>query len=216
MRRTLTALLTAAAVILLAGAPAAAGADPGPPARSCGALRLTSDLPAPPPGSAVTQSVRIDDHCHVVTGPIRYTPVAAEARRRAARPDTFHTYSQMYDCCGILMTALYTDSTATTSGGVVTSSETAVSTHNNREPWNAGWSVVSATSTGGCPAACAAATYAHQAELSYQGIFDVTGWWYHNEHRSAVVLAGDGTATCQQDVTLRHGFIGWHWEHGCA
>jgi hypothetical protein len=122
----------------------------------------------------------------------------------------------MYDCCNILMTALYTDSTATTSGGQVTASSTAISTHNNREPWDAGWSVAGTSGTGGCSAACAAATYTEHAEFSYQGIFDPTGVYYYNTHDSAVVLNGDGTATCTQSVTLKHTFVGWNWQHSCS
>jgi hypothetical protein len=212
MRRTFVALALAAAAVFLAPGPAAASAST--PDQSCGALRLTGSLPAPPAGKAVRQSVTIGPDCQVITGPAKVVAASPAARTAAAAP--FHTYSQMYDCCGIVMTALYTDSTATTAGGQVTSSSSTRSTHNNREPWNAGWSLVSATGSGGCAGACPAAEYNHHAEFSYQGIFDATGNWYYNVHDSKVVLNGDGTARCEQSVTLRHSFIGWNWVHGCG
>ncbi|MBM0276146.1 hypothetical protein [Micromonospora tarensis] len=162
----------------------------------------------------VRQSISIGADCRVVTGPAEILPAPAGKARLAAA--SYHTYSEMYDCCGIVMSALYTDSTSTTAGGAVTSSSTSFSTHVNREPWNAGWSVRTATSSGGCATACPSASYDHHAEFSYQGIFDTTGDWYYNVHDSRVVLNGDGTATCQQSVNLRHTFIGWNWVHGCG
>jgi hypothetical protein len=216
MRRTITALLTAAAVVILA-APAASASAPAAapePPRTCGAIRLTGDLPVPPPGLVARRSVTVGADCRVVEGPVRLVAAPATKARLAAA--TYHTSSEMYDCCGIVMSALYTDSTAATAGGQVTSSSTAISTHVNREPWNAGWSVQTATSAGGCAAACPSAEYTHHAEFSYQGIFDPTGNWYYNVHDSAVVLNGDGTATCRQSVTLRHSFVGWNWAHTCG
>jgi hypothetical protein len=212
MRHTIMALLTAAAAVVLI--PGTASAAPPAPARECGAIHLVGSLPAPSAGTAVRQSISIDENCRVVRGPVKVLAARAGAARLAAA--TYHTYSEMYDCCNIVMSALYTDSSATTAGGQVTSSSTTFSTHVNREPWNAGWTVRTATSAGGCPVACASARYDHHAEFSYQGIFDATGTWYYNVHDSAAVLNGDGTVTCQQSVTLRHTFVGWNWVHGCG
>jgi hypothetical protein len=200
MRRTVLALLAIVTAIALTPGPAS-GSSPAPP-RSCGPVRLTGSAPVPPPGRVVRQSVSIGDDCRVVTGPVEFLAAPPRAARLASAP--FHTYSEMYDCCGILMTALHTDSTA---------ASTTYSTHANREPWDAGWSVRAAT---GCAADCPSGRYDHHAEFSYRGIFDVTGAWYYNAHDSAVVFDGDGTATCRQTVTLRHSFIGWNWVHGCG
>ncbi|MDG4810771.1 hypothetical protein O7634_28785 [Micromonospora sp. WMMD1120] len=212
MRRLLAALLTTATAVILV--PGTASASPrATTTQPCGAMQLTGNLPAPRPGTAVRQSISIGADCQVVTGPAQ---VVATPNSRARLAAAYHTYSEMYDCCGIVMSALYTDSTSSTAGGAVTSSSTSFSTHVNREPWNAGWSVRTATSTGGCVTACPSATYDHHAEFSYQGIFDATGEWYYNIHDSRVVLNGDETATCQQTVNLRHTFIGWNWVHGCG
>ncbi|MET8090849.1 hypothetical protein [Micromonospora sp. NPDC005220] len=212
MRRILTALLTTAAAVILV--PGTASASPAEPTQSCGPIQLTGSLTLPEPGTVIRQSVSIGDDCQVVTGRAQVVAAPTGRTRLAAAP--YHTYSEMYDCCGIVMSALYTDSTRTTSGGQVTSSSTTFSTRVNREPWNAGWSVRTATSSGGCASSCPSAVYDHHAEFSYQGIFDPTGDWYYNIHDSKVVLNGDGTATCQQTVNLRHTFIGWNWVHGCG
>ncbi|GAB1692081.1 hypothetical protein [Krasilnikovia sp. M28-CT-15] len=216
----LTALATAAMMILT---PAPAHADPGRAGSACPELRLTADLPAPPPGAEVRQSVTIGDDCAAHPGPVQVVAAARTGRTGlAARgltgtaPRSFHSFSQMYDCCNILMTALYSDHTWSTGGGQVVTADSRVSTHVNREPWDAGWTVRDATGSGGCPGACPAATFTAHADFTYRGVFDVTGTWYANTHDSSVVLAGDGTATCRHTVDLRHTFIGWHWEHGCS
>ncbi|MCU7728359.1 hypothetical protein ODJ79_32000 [Actinoplanes sp. KI2] len=212
----LAAIATAAALILT---PSPAHADPGRDGSACPEVRLTADLPAPPLGATVRQSVTIGDDCAAHLGPVEVVPAARTAARSlaaGAAPRTFHSFSQMYDCCNILMTALYSDHTWSTGDGLVQAADSRVSTHVNREPWDAGWTVRESTGSGGCTGACPAATFTAHADFTYRGIFDVTGTWYANTHDSSVVLAGDGTATCRHTVDLRHTFIGWHWEHGCS
>ncbi|GAB1640721.1 hypothetical protein KRMM14A1259_11440 [Krasilnikovia sp. MM14-A1259] len=199
---------------------------------ACPEVRLTSDLPAPPAGAQVRQSITIGDDCVAHPGPVEVVAAprslarvgareqaeqaAASAEQAAATPRTLHSYSQMYDCCNILMTALYSDHTWSTADGLVSAADSRVSTHANREPWDAGWTAHDVTGAGGCAAACPTATYTARAGFSYRGIFDVTGAWYANTHDSTVVLTGDGAATCRHSVDLRHTFVGWHWEHGCS
>jgi hypothetical protein len=79
-----------------------------------------------------------------------------------------------------------------------------------------GWKLETLNSSGGCTAPCSTAEYTQYAEFGYRGLFDPTGLWYHNRHDTTVVVHGDGAATCEQRVTLRHAFIGWNWIHGCA
>ncbi|MET8151295.1 hypothetical protein ACIBSW_31760 [Actinoplanes sp. NPDC049668] len=202
MRPEITILLTVATGLVVAAGPA----DAAPAAaEECGAVLLTSELPAPPAGRIARQAVTIGANCQVVRGPVEF--VAAPAAKAFSATATYRTSSEMYDCCRILMTALYTDSTV---------GSTTMSTHHNREPWNAGWSVTATSSNGGCQAECGAATYASHAEFSYRGIFDPTGTYYANVHDTSVVLNGDGSATCTQAVRLRHSFIGWNWQHTCA
>nr|BFE76168.1 hypothetical protein GCM10020092_094690 [Actinoplanes digitatis] len=172
MRLKITILLLAATGLIVAAGPANAAAQPS--AEDCGAVRLTSDLPAPPAGKIARRAVSIGANCRIVRGPVEF--VTAPAVNAFDATATYHTSSEMYDCCRILMTALYTDSTVSTSGGMVTDSSTTMSTHHNREPWNAGWSVTATSTSGGCRAECAAATYAYHAEFSYRGIFRPDGY----------------------------------------
>ncbi|MEU7903371.1 hypothetical protein [Actinoplanes sp. NPDC049118] len=217
-RKTIILLLAATGLIVAAGpadaAPMATATGTRPAGEDCGAVRLTSDLPAPPVGRSARQTVTIGANCQVVRGPVEF--VSTPAVNALDATATYHTSSEMYDCCRILMTALYTDSTVSTAGGLVTGSSTTISTRHNREPWNAGWSVASTSNKGGCPAECAAASHTGHAEFSYRGIFDPTGHYYANIHDTSVVLNGDGSATCTETVDLRHSFIGWNWQHTCA
>lgn len=217
------------AAVLTAAAPAAlaAGHDGRPATRSCGALRLTGSLPVPPAGMAVQQDVSIGADCAPRLGAVRLVPVdrakgAAAARQATAAATatdgTHHvsSWNEMYDCCNIRMTGLYTTSDWTTGGGRVVSSSTDASEQYNREPWNAGWSPASSRHDADCTADCAVSHTEAHADFTYRGIFDVTGNWYANSHHSYVDLGADGTATCRFDVDLRHTFVGWNWRHGCA
>ncbi|MEV4642298.1 hypothetical protein AB0J80_33610 [Actinoplanes sp. NPDC049548] len=187
MRRSTAVLLAAAGLLAATASPASAAAAPG--RRECGQLSITDALPVLPGGRPARRSVAVGEDCRITYGRV----VAGEG-------GGYRTTSEMYDCCGILMTALTTRTDATTS---------TYDTHVNREPWDAGWSVESVTRTGG-------PTVTTHAEFAYRGIFDPTGHWYHNTHDTSVTIAADGTATCRQSVTLRHTFIGWHWEHSCS
>jgi hypothetical protein len=204
--------------MVLVAVPGKASAGPGPDVpsehRTCEDVHIDGVLPSPPAGSAVRQTVTIDEQCAVRFGPVEFGPnrVAAVA---AGDVHTLRAYSTMYDCCGIVMTALSSTYTWRTAGRQITSASPDVRTRVNREPWDGGWTTQVVTSGGGCPLPCGQARYTAHAEFSYQGIFDVTGTWYANVHDSWVAVAGDGTATCGQSVSLRHTFIGWHWVRGC-
>ncbi|MGW2424539.1 hypothetical protein ACWC0C_35770 [Streptomyces sp. NPDC001709] len=228
MRTRFALCVVLAATVLTTAAPAALAAGDGarPAARSCGALRLTGSLPVPPAGLAVQQDVSIGADCRARLGAVRLVPVgrvaqAAPAHRATAAPaadGTHHVsgWNEMYDCCGIRMTGLYTTADWTTGGGRVVSAAADATEQYNREPWNAGWSPASSGHGADCTADCAVSHTEAHADFSYRGIFDVTGNWYANSHHSYVDLGADGTASCRFDVELRHTFVGWNWRHGCA
>ncbi|MCB5182189.1 hypothetical protein [Streptomyces antimicrobicus] len=232
--RNVFAAVLAAAVLSLTAVPASATAAPAASApaagQDCGEVRLTGSLPAPPAGTAVQQQITIGPDCKPVLGEVRFVPApptgdakAAKALSAAAAPaaaaDTsrqFKSWNEMFDCCNIRMTGLYTTSQWTTDGTRITAASTDVTQGWNREPWNAGWNLKSATQNTDCTENCAASRTEAHADFTYKGIFDVTGSWYANTHHSYVDLAADGTATCRFDVQLRHSFIGWNWQRGCS
>ncbi|MFI7601517.1 hypothetical protein [Actinoplanes sp. NPDC049681] len=192
MRRSIPAIGAAAVALagLLAGAAPAAASERAP--RDCGQLRITDTLPVPADGQQARRDVVVGADCRLRYESVEVAPVAADR--------SYRTSSEMYDCCNILMTSLTTRTDAESS---------TYDTHVNREPWDAGWTVENVTRTTG-------STVSTHAEFGYRGIFDPTGRWYHNVHDTSVTVAPDGTMTCRQSVTLRHTFIGWHWEHSCS
>ena len=234
MRNRITlAIALAAGLFSLTVVPAAASPVGGTPAdagtgRTCEDVRLSGSLPAPPPGMTVRQEVTLDEDCTPRLGPARLVPSAktggADARsgqsagaRAAAATGTrqLRTWSEMYDCCNIRMSGLYTTSTWDTEGGRVTTAATDATQEWNREPWNAGWSLESSGKSADCVTNCAVSRHEAHAEFSYQGIFDPSGGWYANNHHSYVELNADGTASCRFDVELKHSFVGWNWQRGC-
>ncbi|MER5888589.1 hypothetical protein ABT160_32595 [Streptomyces sp. NPDC001941] len=227
-RSTLTAVLSAfaaAALALTAGtasATAASGAPSGQAGRtgaSCGSLRLTGDLPAPPAGMAVRQDVTIGAGCRPVFGKVTLVPARESAKAgslsAAGATRQLKSWNEMYDCCNIRMTGVYTTSQWTTDGGRVTNAATDVTQQWNREPWNAGWNLKSQSRSTDCVTDCRVSRTEAHADFTYKGIFDVTGDWYATTHHSYVDLNADSTATCRFEVELRHTFIGWNWRRGC-
>ncbi|MFE9701898.1 hypothetical protein [Streptomyces sp. NPDC005930] len=217
-KATCVALATAGALFLLGGTAVAAPADETGPARSCEGVRLTGSLPVPPAGTAVRQTITIGEDCKPHAGPVSRAAAPAPATGRsdaAAATRQIRSSNEMYDCCNIRMTGLYTTSDWTVADGRITTAATTATQGYNREPWDAGWSLASATSGQDCDTDCATVNSVADASFTYQGIFDVTGDWYANSHHSAVRLDADGTAECTFDVELRHTFVGWNWQHGC-
>ncbi|MFF8476291.1 hypothetical protein [Streptomyces sp. NPDC015414] len=226
-RYPLFVMLAAAGLAAVGPASQAVGKEAETAARSCGTLRLTSSLPEPPAGTAVQQDVSVGADCVPRFGAVRLVPVDRAGQgttgdRRAtvagAADGSHHlsSWNEMYDCCGIRMTALYTTSDWTTDGGRVTGAATDATERHNREPWNAGWSPVSVTRGTDCTAGCADSRSEAHADFTYRGIFDATGNRYANVHHSYLDLGADGTASCRFEVVLRHTFVGWNWRHGCA
>ncbi|MEV5546086.1 hypothetical protein AB0L35_08070 [Streptomyces sp. NPDC052309] len=218
-----TALAAAGLVLLFGGTATAAPAGGTDNPRSCEGVRLTGSLPVPPAGLSARQTVTIGEDCTPVTGKVEYVPAgsapgaAREAGVAAADSAGRHVrgWNEMYDCCNIRMTGLYTTADWDTAGGRITTASSAATQGWNREPWDAGWSLASAANTQDCAADCLSVTAEADASFTYRGIFDATGDWYANTHRTSVRLNADGTASCTFDVELKHTFIGWNWQRGC-
>ncbi|MEV5240327.1 hypothetical protein AB0K89_14645 [Streptomyces cinnamoneus] len=226
-KRFASVVVASAGLLSLMSGTALADTAPPSPEQSCEGVKLTGTLPAPPAGMAVVQDVTIGKDCKPVTGPVQYVPAssgkAAAKGALAAAPQgapaaagrQFRSWNEMFDCCNIRMTGLYTTSTWSSADGRITTAATEARHEWNREPWDAGWSLKSSDKKDDCTTNCATVTTQANAEFTYKGIFDVTGKWYANTHHSNVKLNPDSTATCTFDVDLRHTFIGWNWRRGC-
>ncbi|GGW75244.1 hypothetical protein GCM10010381_69780 [Streptomyces xantholiticus] len=236
MRNRMTLAATVAAGLFsLTAVPASAAPTDGAPAgprdaQACKDVKLTGSLAVPPVGMAVRQQVTIGPDCKPLLGPARLVPksgaegAAAVADSAAAGTTSgavasgtrqVRSRSEMYDCCNIRMTGLYTTSSWAADGTAVTSVSTDATQEWNREPWNAGWSLKSSGKSADCLTDCTVSNNDAHAEFSYQGIFDPSGAWYANSHHSYVTLKADGTASCRFEVELKHSFIGWNWQRGC-
>ncbi len=222
----MTAAATAALVFLTSGAAVAAPAqDADGTAQPCGSVRLSGELPAPPAGRAVRQQITIGPDCKLEPGPVEYVAASGAVRpgtspraTPAAGAEAGHqvrSWNEMFDCCTIRMTGLYTTSSWTVADARVTTASTTPTQQWNREPWDAGWSLKSASGKDDCTTDCPAVNSEAHADFTYRGIFDPTGSWYANTHHSYVRLNADLTATCTFDVELKHSFVGWNWRRGC-
>ncbi|QKV90651.1 hypothetical protein HUT19_01825 [Streptomyces sp. NA02950] len=210
----------ASLAVLLGGTGTATAQDSGTGGKSCDGVRLTGDLPAPSAGRAVSRQITIGPDCKATLGPVRHT-AASPAARRAAAPAAagaghqLRGWNEMYDCCNIRMTGLYTTAAWDTTDQRITEATITPTQEWNREPWDAGWSLASRTSKDDCTADCPVVNSQAHADFTYKGIFDPIGSWYANTHHSTVRLNADGTSSCHFDVELRHTFVGWNWRYGC-
>ncbi|UED85196.1 hypothetical protein [Streptomyces profundus] len=204
--------------VLSGTATAATAATEQDAAQSCGAIELSGSLPAPPEGMSVQQTVTIGEDCEPELGPVEYVPVespATDLTSTAAASRQIRSWSEMYDCCNIRMTGLYSTADWNTEDGRIVTATTTATQEWNREPWNAGWSLESASDTQDCAEDCSVVNHDAVADFSYQGIFDPTGNRYANTHHSSIQLNADATADCTFDVQLKNTFIGWNWQRGC-
>ncbi|WP_229859443.1 hypothetical protein [Streptomyces poonensis] len=171
---------------------------------------------------SVQQTVTIGEDCRPELGPVRYEPTStaasSPARASAAAASVtrqLRSWNEMYDCCNIRMTGLYSTATWTVADGRISSATTTATQEWNREPWDAGWSLKAATDKKDCATDCPVVNHEADADFTYKGVFDITGEWYANTHHSSVGLNPDATAVCTFDVELRNTFIGWNWQRGC-
>ncbi|MBL1083569.1 hypothetical protein JK359_16590 [Streptomyces actinomycinicus] len=217
---------TIALVGVFGGSAVAAQTAPGTgeaqTAKSCGSVELSGSLPAPPAGMAVQQQVTIGDDCKPELGPVRYVPAGSAATGvrgvrtgAAAGARELRTWNEMFDCCNIRMTGLYTTSTWDTASGRVDNAVTQGRQEWNREPWNAGWSLLSSSTKDDCATQCAVVNSEAHASFTYAGIFDPSGTVYANTHHSYVQIDAGSGVSCHFDVELKHTFIGWNWRRGC-
>ncbi|WP_432047793.1 hypothetical protein [Streptomyces asiaticus] len=226
-RLSIAAVSAVSLVALLGGttvatAQTAQESDPAP--KSCDGVRLTGELPAPAPGQAVSGQITIGADCKPERVSVQHGPASARSARTATAAGDAATaaaghqlrgWNEMYDCCNIRMTGLYTASSWDTANGRVTTGGTTATQEWNREPWDAGWSLTSQNAKDDCVTDCAEVNSEAHADFAYKGVFDPTGDWYDNTHHSYVQLKADGTASCRFDVELRHTFVGWNWRYGC-
>ncbi|WP_125516072.1 hypothetical protein [Streptomyces sp. WAC 01529] len=222
MRRASVTLAAVGLAFALGGTASGASGTGQDAAQSCGALKLSGSLPVPPAGMSVQQTVTVGEDCEPELGPVRYarasTAAKAPARGITAAATTgrqIRSWNEMFDCCNIRMTGLYSKADWSTADGRISKATTSATQEWNREPWNAGWSLKSADQKQDCAADCAVVNQEAHASFTYKGIFDLTGDWYANTHHSYVKLTGDAAPTCTFDVELKHTFVGWNWQRGC-
>lgn len=215
-RLSIAAVSAVSLVTLLGGTTVATAQESDPAPKSCDGVRLTGELPAPAPGQAVSGQITIGADCKPERVSVQHGPASARSARIAtAAGHQLRGWNEMYDCCNIRMTGLYTASSWDTANGRVTTGGTTATQEWNREPWDAGWSLTSQNAKDDCATDCAEVNSEAHADFAYKGVFDPTGDWYSNTHHSYVQLKADGTTSCRFDVELRHTFVGWNWRYGC-
>jgi len=133
------------------------------------------------------------------------------------------TYNRSWDCCGILMNALYTSLDFSWDDFVVTSVTNQWNTtvyHTEAPPsrgWYLDWQQLFYDS--GC-LGCSSLRLRGQAGFGYQGVFDPSGTLFYNTYDNTMTGYANGAIFGTYSVTWRNSAPGWHvqqwYAYGCA
>jgi len=127
-------------------------------------------------------------------------------------------YQRTWDCCGILMTALYTTLDWTATGSAVYPNNQYNTVIYHREAGgSSGWnlSYQNLSYTGGC-AGCWSASLNGNAEYWYQGVLDPSGQLFDNQYHNWMTGYGDGSWYCSYWYQWKNGAPGWSEQAWCG
>ena len=233
VNRLVTAL--AVTVIAFSSAPAPAmAAAPLPSTHGCGSVGQHGVLPRPPSGMASLVEATLGPDCRLHVSAVQVVELGSIPSGPASGSGTYfyhqdpHTfvpgdpvatvYQRTWDCCNILMTALYTTFDWTATGSAVYANNQYNTVIYHREAGNVGgWNLDYQTLTyhGGCNG-CWSATLHGEAGYWYQGSLDWSGQLFYNSYSNDMFGYGDGSWGCNYSWYWRNGAPGWSQQSWCA
>jgi len=125
-------------------------------------------------------------------------------------------HQRLWDCCGILLNAFYTDVKWGFTGRAVSwYTGTDYERHHTEWPFP-GWYPLAHRICCGNQAGRWAVSISGHIEFGYRGVFDPTGTWYYNTYDNLLIAYGNGGAACRYAYSFRHAFRGWHTQDWCG
>ena len=197
---------------------------------SCPALGAVRSVPMPARGFAVVSEGTVTADCRLVFAPDRVVPisqmpaapsgpqyVSGHGRVSAGDPEAT-VYQRSWDCCNILMNALYTTLVWNAYGSYVYTTNQWNTTVYHTELWpSRGWwlDYQQLWYSNGCQY-CWSRTISGKAGFGYQGVFDPTGTVYYNTYLNTMQGNGDGSWYCTWQFWWRNSAPGWKPQNWCA
>jgi hypothetical protein len=196
---------------------------------TCPALSATHTPATPPPGYAVLTEGYVSKACVLVMADDKVVPISTIPMAPVGTTmnvggtaltggDPVATvYQRTWDCCGILMTGLYTSLQWNAYGSYVVTTNQWNTTIYHQEAGGGGWRLdyQQLWYSAGCQN-CASRTLSGKAGYAYRGVFDPTGLLYYNTDLNTMKGNGDGSWNCTYQYWWRASAPGWHVQNWCA
>lgn len=202
---------------------------------------LSTTLEAPPEGMANYVTIRLDEKCRPVAGPIRTVPLErlpelaldAETRMRdferensktqaprARVKRVFYAEQAVLDLVNITLNKLYGKVNFKYNGSTILKFKASGGSFAHQENYPlscaSGWYLghhFNAQVGGGV--GTTSASFVQYAEFGYKGFFDCSGRDYYNKLGNHMTVYGNGNATCQFTQHYRTWSALWYWTMAC-
>lgn len=202
---------------------------------------LSTTLEAPPDGMANFRTIRMDENCTPVLGPVRTVPLEllpeialdVEARReivdaiddeeRASGTRVkrvFRAEQAVLDVVNITLNKLYGKVNFKYDGSKILKFKVSGGSFAHQENYPlscaSGWYLghhFNAQVGGGVGSS--SASFAQYGEFGYKGFFDCSGTVYYNKLSNHITIYGNGSATCQFSQHYRTWSVLWYWTMAC-
>lgn len=195
---------------------------------SCPAITATHAPSMPPAGYAVLTEAFVSKACTLVMATDSVVPISTMPSAPAGTTvnvggggtpgDPVATvYQRTWDCCGILMSGLYTSLQWNAYGSYVVTTNQWNTTTYHQEAGGGGWRLdyQQIWYSAGCQY-CWSRTVSGKAGFAYRGVFDQTGLLYYNTYLNTMRGNGNGTWNCTWQYWWRNSAPGWHVQNWCA
>ncbi len=208
----------------------------------CPSAVLTTTFAAPPSGMANFRTVRLDEQCNLIEGPVltvsveQLPPIAMDRQarsmqfetiaagdvnaRQATMTRTYHTEQSVRDIVGITLNQLYSNITFAYNGYMITSFNAGggTSSHGENMPPSCGpgWNLTNGFNAHiGGGVGMYSADFLQYGEFGYRGLFDCSGNSYYNRLSNHTSIYANGTGTCQFTQNYRTWSSLWYWTMAC-
>jgi hypothetical protein len=209
--------------------------------KACPPGVLTTTLDAPPDGMANFRTIRLDDNCRPILGPVRTVPLELlpdialdvetrkeafestdeQERSAAARiKRVFRAEQAVLDVVNITLNKLYGRINFKYDGSKILKFKASGGSFAHQENYPlscaTGWYLghhFNAQVGGGV--GTSSASFAQYAEFGYRGFFDCSGRDYYNKLSNHITVYGNGSATCQFTQHYRTWSVLWYWTMAC-
>ncbi len=201
---------------------------------------ISTSLDAPPAGKANFRTIRLDEHCRPVVGPVVTVPISQlptialnpQSRQTVLEPSaageqgnargttTYYAEQAVHDIVNITLNKVYSSISFTYSGSQILSYSAGGGTLSHREnkppSCGKGWKLKVQSNmqiSGGVGLPWVG--FVQSGEFKYKGLFDCSGTIYYNKLWNYPTVYASGTGSCRFTQEYRTWSLLWYWTMAC-